>query len=197
MSLELFRYFDKVEFAERFLSGEVSMSSLASYRDLESAQELGAARFDGEEGAVKTYDGVVTSHKHFGNTIRVFCCSTVLSDKLKAEFGEFVVRIADANDFGVLLADAVEYATVALIGVQHQSVSYGDEPLCISDYVFVESQLFTKPAGYSYQHEYRYAFVEKDELRERCGEPAKLINPQRRELRLPGGELDGLLEPIY
>lgn len=31
MSMELYRYFDEVEFAERFLSGEVSMNSLASY----------------------------------------------------------------------------------------------------------------------------------------------------------------------
>lgn len=51
--------------------------------------------------------------------------------------------------------------------MQHQPVSYGDEPICISDYVFVESQLFTKPAGYSYRHEYGYAFVERDELEER------------------------------
>lgn len=121
----------------------------------------------------------------------------MLSDILKAEFGEFVVRIADANDFGGLLADAVENASFAQIGMQHQSVSYGDEPLCISDYVFVESQLFTKPAGYSYQHEYRYAFVERDELEEGNGQPAMLTNPQRRALTLPAGELNGLLEPMY
>jgi hypothetical protein len=153
--------------------------------------------FDKAEFAANTYDGVVTSHRLFGNLIRIFCCSTVLSERLKEEFGEFVVRIADANDFGVLLAKAVEHAPFAQIGMQHQSVSYGDEPLCISDYVFVESQLFTKPAGYSYQHEYRYAFVERDDFEERDGQPAKLTNPQRRELVLPAGELNGLLEPMY
>ena len=90
----------------------------------------------------------------------------------------------------------MEHAPFAQIGIQHQSVSYGDEAISISDYVFVESQLFTKPAGYSYQHEYRYAFVERDELEERDGQPAKLKNPIRREVTLPTGELNGLLESM-
>ena len=195
--MELFRYFDKAEFAERFCAGKVAMNSLSSYRDWESAEKMGAARFDRGEGAANTYDGVVTSHRLFGNLIRVFCCSTVLSERLKEEFGEFVVRIADANTFGHLLAQVLKDAPFAHIGLQHQSVSYGDEPICITDYVFVESQLFTKPAGYSYQHEYRYAFVERDELEERDGQSAKLKNPQRRELTLPVGELSGLLERMH
>ena len=195
--MELFNYFDKAEFAERFLSGEVSMNSLASYRDLERAEEMGAARFDREEGTANTNDGVVTSHKLFGNLIRVLCCSTILNEQLKAEFGEFVVRITDANAFGLLIAGVVEHASFTLIGMQYQLVSYGDEPTCISDYVFVESQLFTKPTRYSYQHEYRYAFVERDELQKWEGQPAKLENPPRRELRLPAEELSGLLERMF
>ncbi len=95
------------------------------------------------------------------------------------------------------MASEVEHASFTLIGMQHQPVSYGDEPICISDYVFVESQLFTKPAGYSYQHGYGYAFVERDELEERDGQPAQLTNPQRRGLALLAGELNGLLEPMY
>ena len=195
--MELFKYFEKREFAEQFVAGVVSMNSLASYRDIEQADEMGAARFDRDEGAAKTYDGVVTSHKVFGNLIRVLCCSTIFDEQLKEEFGEFVVRISDADAFGLLLASEVEHASFTLIGMQYQPVSYGDEPICISDYVFVESQLFTKAAGYSYQHEYRYAFVERDEFEERDGQPAKLTNLQRRELALPAGELNGLLEPMY
>ena len=195
--MELFKYFEAREFAEQFLAGVVSMNSLAAYRDVERAEEMGAARFDREEGAAKTYDGVVTSHKVFGNLIRVFCCSTTLNERLQTEFGNFVVRITDADVFGLLLAGEVEQAPFALKGMQYQPVSYGDEPTCISDYVFVESQLFTKPAGYSYQCEYRYAFVERDELRQREGQLAKLENPLRRELKLPAGELNGLLESLF
>lgn len=195
--MELFKYFETREFAEQFLAGVVSMNSLASYRDVERAEEMGAARFDKEEGAAKTYDGVVTSHKVFGNLIRVFCCSTILNERLQSEFGNYVVRITDADAFGLLLADKVEQAPFALIGMQYQPVSYGDEPTCIGDYVFVESQLFTKPAGYSYQCEYRYAFVERDELRKGEGKPAKLENPLRRELSLPAHQLNGLLELLF
>lgn len=195
--MELFKYFEKREFAKQFLAGVVSMNYLASYRDVERAEEMGGARFDREEGTAKTYDGVVTSHKDFGNLIRVLCCSMTLSERLKTEFGEFVVRISDADAFGLLLANSVEDAPFAQIGMQHQSVSYGGEPICISDYVFVESQSFTKPAGYSYQCEYRYAFVERDELRQRDRLPTKLENPLRRELKLPAGELNGLLERLF
>lgn len=195
--MELYKYFDKPEFAEQFLAGVVSMNSLASFRDSELGEEMGPARFDEKEGSVDTYDGVATSHKHFGNLIRVLCCSTQLDERLKTEFGQYVVRINDADAFGMLLAEAIKGQAYVQIGVQHQPVSYGDQPLCISDYVFVESQLFTKPSGYAYQREYRYAFVERDELQERVGQPAELLNPSRREVNLPAGGAEGLLDRLY
>jgi hypothetical protein len=197
MKVELYRHFKEPEFAELFVNGVVSMGSLESYKDAERSEEMGAARHDREEGAAITCEGIVTSHKYFGNLVRVFCCSTMRDERLKEEFGEFVVRINDAEVFGLLLAEALEKEAFVLIGMQHQPVSYTDEPICISEYVFVESQSFTKPASYSYQHEYRYAFVERDELGERDGQPAALLNPARREVSLPASGVGGLLERMY
>ena len=196
MATQLYRYFDCAEHADQFIAGVVSMGLLDAYRDVNQSEMIGAARFDGQEGSVSTSSGLLVSHKYLGNLIRVVCCSTVLDERLKAEFGGFIVRIEDAQGFGRLLAEALEAKPYVKIGLQHQAVSYGDEPIPISDYEFIESQLFTKPASYSYQHEYRYAFVERDELEGHEGHLAATLNPTRKEVRLPASAVGGLLQRL-
>lgn len=195
--MELFRYFQNSEFAEDLCTGIVSFALLSLYTDRENSEQLGSARYDEQEGRVNTLDSFgTTSHKVFSNQTRILCFSTALDPKLEDEFGRFIVRITDADKLGSLLSEALENQPYKTGDLRHQLVNYTDEPIAAADYKFIHSQCFTKPQKYSNQMEYRYVFVEKDDLSNVASGNLTIQNSPRREIRLPKLELNGLLERI-
>lgn len=192
----LYRYFREDEHASAFLSGVVSMGTLASYRSSELRDEMGAEVHDQSEGFVAVDDGLARSTKYFANVIRVLCCSTKLSPAFEPDFGSHIVQINDAHRFGELMRAALEAAPYVMVGLDDGLVSYTDQPLSVREYIFMRSQLFTKPERYNWQCEYRYAFVERDELSPQHESSAVLANPIRRELTLNPQDFDGLLERV-
>ena len=195
--MELFRYFQNSEFAEDLCTGIVSFALLSLYTDSENSEQLGSARYDEQEGRVNTLDSFgTTSHKVFSNPTRILCFATKLDQKLEDEFGRYIVRLTDADKFGSLLSKALENQPYKIGDLRHQLVNYTDEPIAAADYEFIHSQCFTKPQKYSNQMEYRYVFVEKDDLSNVISGNSKLPNPLRREIRLPKLELNGLFEQI-
>lgn len=193
--MELYRYDEHLEYSQNLCAGIVSFGLLSLYTKTENAEQIGDARFDEEEGLIKTFDGITTSKKIFSNSTRVFCMSTVFDKALEKEFGEFVVRITNADRFSSLIAKALESEFHTMGGLMHQAIKYSD---CIkhTDYKFISSQCFIKPEKFSYQHEYRYAFVEKDEHGFDNAKKLTLQNAQRRAVQLPKSELEDLFERI-
>lgn len=191
--MELFKYVESSKYSQDLCAGIVSFGSLSLYSDVENTERLGDARVDEEEGVINTFDGVVKSHKIFANHTRVFCCSTMQAQHLEGEFGKHVVRITDAHRFAFLLSNALQNQPFKMGSLIHQLVNYTDEPIALADYQFIHSQCFTKPKRFSNQYEYRYAFVEKDELS--IGTIDKK-NPARRAIQLPQSEIEGLFEYI-
>lgn len=193
--MELYRYDECSEYSQNLCAGIVSFGLISLYTKTENAEQLGDARFDKEEGLIKTFDGITTSDKLFSSPTRVFCCSTIYDKGLEQEFGQFVVRITDADRFAFLLAEELKNESYKMVNLMHQSINYTDN-IDIADYQFIRSQCFTKPERFSHQHEYRYAFVEKDELGSVNAEKVALKNAQRRAVQLPKSELKGLFERI-
>ena len=180
--MELFRYDKRFEYSQDLCAGIVSFGSLSLYNKKEEAEQLGSARFDEKEGCVETFDGVVTSHKLFANDTKVFCCSTMQAQHLEGEFGKHVVRITDAHKFAFLLSNALENQYFKMGSLMHYLVDYTDESIPLADNQFIRSQCFTKPKRFSNQYEYRYAFVEKDELSTETTQVIEKQNPARRAI---------------
>ena len=192
--MELFRYDERFEYSQDLCAGIVSFGSLSLYNDVENVERLGDARIDDEEGIINTFDGVITSHKIFATHTRVFCCSTMQAQHLEVEFGKHVVRITDAHKFAFLLSNALENQYFKMGSLMHHLVDYTDESIPLADYQFIRSQCFTKPKRFSKQYEYRYAFVEKDELSTGTTQVIEKQNPARRAIQLPKYEIKGLFE---
>ena len=194
--MKLYRYNERSEYSQNLCAGIVSFGLLSLYTKTENAEQIGDARFDKEEGLIKTFDGITTSQKLFSNPTRLFCCSTIYDKELKREFGEFVVRITNADRFAFLLAEALKNEPNKMGGLMHQAISYTDDRIDSSDYEFIRSQCFTKPLRYSNQFEYRYAFVEKDKISNTNSQNFKLQNSDRLEVQLSKSEINGLFEQI-
>ena len=193
--MELYRYDERSEYSQNLCAGIVSFGLLSLYNNTENAEQIGGASFDKEEGLITTFDGITTSDKLFSNPTRVFCCSALYDKELENEFGRFVVRITDADRFAFLLAKALKNESYKMVNLMHQAINYTDD-IDIADYQFIRSQCFTKPQMFSVQHEYRYAFVEKDELGSVSADKIGLQNAKRRSVQLPKSELEGLFERI-
>ena len=125
--MELYRYDERSEYSQCLCAGIVSFGLLSLYSNTENAEQIGSARFDKEEGLIKTFDGITTSNKLFSNPTRVFCCSTLYDEELENKFGQFVVRITDADRFGFLLAETLKNESYKMVNLMHRAINYTDD----------------------------------------------------------------------
>jgi len=117
MAGKVYRVFKSREFAERFLAGEIRFGSLEYYRGVEDGgrgdrteghglhreyrKDRKAVRLSPAGAEEFVSPGDVSVHSEVGNHVYV-CCLTQPPDEaawkqVRADFGEFVVEIDDAE----------------------------------------------------------------------------------------------------
>jgi hypothetical protein len=169
--MRLYKYIP-ARYAESLLDGAVRFSTLAYYRQHEAKGSIGDA--DEATRVFRPPEGLDVTNLTTGQRFRlpatfrssaraelvfVFCVSRVLDANLAAEFGcDACVEVADGEEFGNRLKAAVERLPGQPRFLQGPVAYYDSAEAPGVDWALPQRMVFSKPACYSRQAEYRFAF---------------------------------------
>ena len=194
----LFRYLDKEEYAERFLAGEIRLSSLAKFRsdENESRRDEGEGHLqyqqEGSElprglGEVFVGDGaknILFARNHF--SARIDAPALSVSSHLNPQLAErwsspFVVEIGKPRLFAVRTGDAlIAQHGAESVRVILRSIRYRDDHTRIRH--DIEESAFQKHSRFAVEREWRYLFAATPHV---PGHTVHLkIQPEALEMRL-------------
>jgi len=174
MKRSLYRYFDELKWAERFLDGEVFFRSLAYYRDLEDAvrgdEYEGTSTFKPDEGLEvhnQTQGTHFTLPMAFESAVRaseifVLCTSRSFNLNIAKEFkGVACVEIPNIAKFcGRIQAALPATATFRARRVSYYPQTQGGDPRWALPDIIATSKL----DSWKSQDEYRFIFSLTDAL---------------------------------
>jgi hypothetical protein len=169
--MRLYKYIP-ARFTESLLDGAVRFSTLAYYRQHEAKGSIGDA--DEASRVFRPPEGLEVTNLSTGQRFRlpaafrssaraemvfVFCVSRVLDANLAVEFGcDACVEVMEDEEFSKRLRAAVEGLPGQARFLQGPVAYYDSAGAPGVDWALPERMVFSKPACYSRQAEYRFAF---------------------------------------
>jgi len=158
----LFRSFDKLEYAQQFVSGSIRFGTVLSYKKNEDER-----RRDATEGTGRfVCEGVQSEVEFCSNVVYALCCHKSLESALKTNYGKYIVEIGDplylaeeitrtlrnlnTKHFGGIEGVSIEYTKGE--AVSQKPNSYGISRLTYSQ----------KPPCFSDDNEFRFIFIHKE-----------------------------------
>jgi len=163
----LLRSFDKLEYAQQFVSGFIRFRTVLSYRKEEDER-----RRDITEGTGSfKYNGTTSEVEFASNVVYALCCHKSLEAALKMNYGKYIVEIGNP----LYLAEEItrvlrNFRTKYIGGIEGVSIEYtkgeavSEKP---NSYNISRMAYSQKPQCFSKDNEFRFIFIRKEFAGER------------------------------
>jgi len=158
----LFRVFDKLEYAQQFLDGYLRFGTVLGYTKIDDE-----GRIDETEGTGHiVYEGSDTKIEFCSNIFYALCCHLTLNAALKSGHGKYIVEIFNplhlAEDITRILrsSSAKHFGGIEGVEIQYDKGEVVEDEL--SSYDKSRLTYCQKPPDYAQEEEFRFVFCRKE-----------------------------------
>jgi hypothetical protein len=155
--MKLYRYFEYAHHAREFLDGHIRFGNLFKYKHIEKQKKC-----DPTEGTSNALVNGVSHSIFLDNLIFILSTSSELSLELANSHGRYVVEIHNSSLFEDRLNQSLMKMGISCFGekIKSKFVRYTKGDAVVLQHI--TDSIFQKSLSYSYEREFRYSFILKD-----------------------------------
>lgn len=156
--------FEKLDYAEQFLNGEVRFSNINTFTTIPDIKRL-----DKDEGRGSFIYNNINHHSSFAsNSVFIYCFHRTLSAAKNSKFGKYIIEINNPKELAISITEQLSiqnnkyYGGVEGINIEYTTNDIKrTKPISIERTSLIYSQ---KPISYIEENEFRFVIISQKSL---------------------------------